>query len=148
VNRLNAVCAQTIMTTHSPMVASMFPPSDVVFMRSISGTLTGTSLALKPPAEPTNHEQHLLFAWRERLIAALMHEHVLIPEGVSDVAWLEALQNAIELRQDWSSVAEGTRFGTFVGIVPTGRWRHKRRRLSHWIARLGAAATSHLRVAD
>ena len=119
VNRLNAVCAQTVMTTHSPMVASMFPPQDMIFMRNISGKLTGERLNVGASTESTNHEQHLLFAWRERLVAALMHEHVLVPEGVSDVAWLEALQNAIELRQDWESVAEGTRFGTFVGIVPT-----------------------------
>jgi len=119
VNRLNAVCTQTIMTTHSPLVASMFPPSDVIFLRNNNGTLTGATLAVSGVA-PTNHEQHLFFAWRDRLVAALMHEYVLIPEGASDVAWLEALQTAIELRQDWKSVTdEPTRFGTFVGVVPT-----------------------------
>lgn len=119
VNRLNAVCTQTIMTTHSPLVASMFPPGDVVFLRNDKGTLTGATMAVSG-VEPTNHEQHLFFAWRDRLVAALMHEYVLIPEGASDVAWLEALQTAIELRQDWKSVTdEPTRFGTFVGVVPT-----------------------------
>lgn len=119
VNRLNAVCTQTIMTTHSPLVASMFPPSDVIFLRNAGGTLTGATLAVTGVA-PTNHEQHLFFAWRDRLVAALMHEHVLIPEGASDVAWLDGLQSAVELRQDWASVAdEPTRFGTFVGVVPT-----------------------------
>lgn len=119
VNRLNAVCTQTIMTTHSPLVASMFPPSDVIFLRNNNGMLTSATLAVSGVA-PTNHEQHLFFAWRDRLVAALMHEYVLIPEGASDVAWLEALQTAIELRQDWKSVTdEPTRFGTFVGVVPT-----------------------------
>ena len=69
---------------------------------------------------PTNHQQHLFYAWRDRLVAALMHEHVIVPEGASDSAWLEALETAIELRQDWESVtSEPTRFGTFVGVAPT-----------------------------
>ncbi|HVT49617.1 MAG TPA: AAA family ATPase [Acidobacteriaceae bacterium] len=119
VNRLNAVCTQTVMTTHSPLVASMFPPEDVIFMRNVGGTLSGSPLSLGNAA-PSNHEQHLFYGWRNRLVAALMHEYVLVPEGVSDVAWLDALQTAIELRQDWKGVGnEPTRFGTFVGVAPT-----------------------------
>jgi putative ATP-dependent endonuclease of the OLD family len=72
------------------------------------------------PAQPTNHQQHLLFAWRQKLVAALMHECVLIPEGVSDVAWLEALQTALELHQGWQDAGDGALLlSTFIGIVPT-----------------------------
>lgn len=72
------------------------------------------------PAQPTNHQQHLLYAWRQKLVAALMHECVLIPEGVSDVAWLEALQTALELNQGWQDCGNGTPLlSTFVGVVPT-----------------------------
>lgn len=120
VNRLNAVCSQTIMTTHSPVVASMFPPTDVVFLRNDTGVLIGSPLSASAALTPTNHQQHLFYAWRDRLVAALMHEHVLVPEGISDVAWLDAIQTAIELRQDWATVSqEPTRFGTFIGVVPT-----------------------------
>jgi len=73
----------------------------------------------KSPAQPTNHEQHLLFAWRQKLVAALMHECVLIPEGVSDVAWLEALQTGLELHQEWQDAGATALLSTFVGIVPT-----------------------------
>lgn len=119
VNRLNAVCTQTIVTTHSPLVAAMFPPEDVIFLRNSNGMLTGVPLSLASAA-PSNHEQHLFYGWRHRLVAALMHEYVLVPEGVSDVAWLDARQTAIELRQDWKGEAsEPTRFGTFVGVAPT-----------------------------
>ena len=119
VNRLNAVCNQTIVTTHSPLVASMFPPADVIFLRNHAGTLTGSPLSTAN-ATPSNHEQHLFYAWRDRLVAALMHEYVVIPEGVSEAAWLDALQTAIELRQEWKGVGqEPTRFGTFVGVAPT-----------------------------
>jgi hypothetical protein len=62
----------------------------------------------------------LLYAWRQKLVAALMHECVLIPEGVSDVAWLEALQTALELHQGWHAAGDGAPLlSTFVGVVPT-----------------------------
>jgi putative ATP-dependent endonuclease of OLD family len=120
VNRLNALCDQTIVTTHSPGVAAMFSAPDTLFIETRNGTLMAKPLMDTVPAAPTNHQQHLLYAWRQRLISALMHECVLIPEGVSDVAWLEALQTALELQQGWGDAQEiSSRFSTFVGVVPT-----------------------------
>lgn len=120
VNRLNALCNQTILTTHSPIVAALFPATDTLFVDKRGGVLHAKPLMNAVPAQPTNHQQHLLYAWREKLVAALMHECVLIPEGVSDVAWLEALQTALELHQGWQNAGEGAPLlSTFVGIVPT-----------------------------
>lgn len=120
VNRLNALCDQTIVTTHSPIVAAMFPAPDTLFIETRGGTLTAKPLINTVPAQPTNHQQHLLYAWRQKLVAALMHECVLIPEGVSDVAWLETLQTALEQHQGWQDTQANTQLlSTFVGIVPT-----------------------------
>lgn len=120
VNRLNALCSQTIVTTHSPIVAAMFSAPETLFVETRDGALSAKPLMDPMPAQPTNHQQHLLYAWRQKLVAALMHESVLIPEGVSDVAWLEALQTALELHQGWQDVgADAPLFSTFVGIVPT-----------------------------
>jgi putative ATP-dependent endonuclease of the OLD family len=120
VNRLNALCDQTIVTTHSPIVAAMFPAPDTLFVETREGVLTAKPLMDPVPAQPTNHQQHLLYAWRQKLVAALMHECVLIPEGVSDVAWLEALQTALELHQGWHDAGRGAPLlSTFIGIVPT-----------------------------
>jgi hypothetical protein len=120
VNRLNALCDQTIVTTHSPIVAAMFPAPDTLFIETREGVLSAKPLMDPVPAQPTNHQQHLLYAWRQRLVATLMHECVLIPEGVSDVAWLEALQTALELHQGWQDAWGGASpLSTFVGIVPT-----------------------------
>jgi energy-coupling factor transporter ATP-binding protein EcfA2 len=119
VNRLNALCNQTIVTTHSPIVAAMFPAPDTLFVETREGILNAKPLMDPVPAQPTNHQQHLLFAWRQKLVAALMHECVLIPEGVSDVAWLEALQTALEFHQGWQDAGEGVPLSTFVGVVPT-----------------------------
>lgn len=120
VNRLNALCDQTIVTTHSPIVAAMFPAPDTLFIETRGGTLTAKPLINTVPAQPTNHQQHLLYAWRQKLVAALMHECVLIPEGVSDVAWLETLQTALEQHQGWEDTQANTQLlSTFVGIVPT-----------------------------
>lgn len=120
VNRLNALCDQTIITTHSPLVAAMFPVEATYFVDNDDGQMSVSPLSETAPAGPTNHKQHLFFAWRQKLIAALMHQRVLIPEGISDVAWLEALQTALELRQSWDSPEdEQSKFSTFVGVVPT-----------------------------
>lgn len=120
VNRLNALCDQTIITTHSPLVAAMFPVEATYFVDNDNGQMSVSPLSETAPAGPTNHKQHLFFAWRQKLIAALMHQRVLIPEGISDVAWLEALQTALELRQSWDSPEdEQSKFSTFVGVVPT-----------------------------
>ncbi|MAZ18495.1 MAG: hypothetical protein CL535_19485 [Ahrensia sp.] len=120
VNRLNALCNQTIVTTHSPIVAAMFPAPDTLFVETREGILNAKPLMDPAPAQPTNHQQHLLFAWRQKLVAALMHECVLIPEGVSDVAWLEALQTTLELHQGWQDAGDAAPLlSTFVGVVPT-----------------------------
>jgi len=120
VNRLNALCNQTIVTTHSPIVAAMFPAPDTLFIETREGVLNARPLMDPVPAQPTNHQQHLLYAWRQKLVAALMHECVLIPEGVSDVAWFEALQTALELHQSWEDAGDGASLlSTFVGVVPT-----------------------------
>jgi putative ATP-dependent endonuclease of the OLD family len=120
VNRLNALCNQTIVTTHSPIVAAMFPAPDTLFIETRAGILNAKPLMDPVPAQPTNHQQHLLFAWRQKLVGALMHEYALIPEGVSDVAWLEALQNSLEVHQGWQDAGdEAPLLSTFVGVVPT-----------------------------
>jgi putative ATP-dependent endonuclease of the OLD family len=121
VNRINSLCDQTIITTHSPLIAAMFPPADLLFVSNIKNDLHATPLADRAKAQPSNHEQHLFFAWRQKLLEALMHDHVIIPEGVSDVAWLEALQAASEMHQEWArdTAIDPTRFATFVGVVPT-----------------------------
>lgn len=120
VSRLNALCDQTIVTTHSPIVAAMFPATDTLFLDTRDGILSAKPLMNTVPAQPTNHQQHLLYAWRQKLIAALMHECVLIPEGVSDVAWLETLQTALDLHESWGATGGSEPvLSSFVGIVPT-----------------------------
>ena len=119
VNRLNALCDQTIVTTHSPIVAAMFPAPDTLFVETRQGMLTAKRLIDTLPAQPTNHQQHLLYAWRQKLVAALMHECALIPEGVSDVAWLEATPASPERqRRGWPEVLPGP------GVTRTSRDRH------------------------
>lgn len=98
----------------------MFPVEATYFVNNDDGQMSVSPLSKTAPAGPTNHKQHLFFAWRQKLIAALMHQRVLVPEGISDVAWLEALQTALELRQTWDSPEdEQSKFSTFVGVVPT-----------------------------
>jgi putative ATP-dependent endonuclease of OLD family len=53
VNRLNALCNQTIVTTHSPIVAAMFPPPDTLFIETREGVLSAKPLMDPVPAQPT-----------------------------------------------------------------------------------------------
>ncbi|MEO1018067.1 MAG: AAA family ATPase [Pseudomonadota bacterium] len=120
VNRLNALCDQTIVTTHSPIVAAMFPAPNTLFIETHNGVLSAKPLMDPMPAQPTNHQQHLLYAWRQKLVASLMHDCVLIPEGVSEVAWLDALENALEQFQGWQNAGDSARLlSASVGVVPT-----------------------------
>ena len=44
VNRLNALCSQTVVTTHSPIVAAMFPAPDTLFIETHDGVLSAKPL--------------------------------------------------------------------------------------------------------
>jgi hypothetical protein len=66
VNRLNALCDQTIVTTHSPLVAAMFPVEATYFVDNKDGQMSVSPLSKTAPAGPSNHKQHLFFAWRQR----------------------------------------------------------------------------------
>jgi putative ATP-dependent endonuclease of the OLD family len=56
VTRLNALCDQTIVTTHSPIVAALFPAPDTLFIETHEGVLRARPLMDPVPAQPSNHQ--------------------------------------------------------------------------------------------
>lgn len=140
VNRLQALCTQTIASTHSPTVASMYSTDSVVFLRNEEGQLQAKTLTESPlDSDTTNPIQKLFYASRSKTIAALMHQIVLIPEGRTDFGWLSYLSTAIELQESWNSdVTDGIQFGTFIGVIPTND--------SHVVQTHKALARVHERV--
>ena len=95
VNRIRAVSAQSLITTHSPIVAASYQPVSALFIQNDSGVLKGSSL--KPGASITkNAIKRLYREKREALYEALMGASLLLPEGETDFEWIRLWQRIAE----------------------------------------------------
>jgi hypothetical protein len=118
VHRVQALSTQTFVSTHSPVVAALHRPQSVVVLRNERGLLKCTPLLRgEMPAATPNAIRKLFQLNRIETIAALMHDVVAVPEGRLDYDWLRIIVKGVDLKQDWT--IEGTRFSSFVGVVPT-----------------------------
>ncbi len=119
VHRVQALSTQTITTTHAPAVAAAGDPTALLLIRNDNGILRAEPLLTEalPPTAP-NWLRRFLQSGRPEVIAALMHEMVLIPEGRSDHELLRAILCAVMLRQGWTEDARRS-FSLEVGLVPT-----------------------------
>ncbi|WP_254433591.1 ATP-dependent nuclease [Paracoccus yeei] len=119
VHRIQSLSRQTLVSTHSPMVAALADPSGVAVLRNEGGVLTSVPLLQSTlPANTPNSVRKLFQVNRVETIAAVMHEFVLIPEGRTDYEWLALLVRAVDLHQGWAA-ADECRFDAFVGVIPT-----------------------------
>lgn len=119
VHRIQSLSRQTLVSTHSPMVAALADPRGVAVLRNEGGILASVPLLQSTlPAGIPNSVRKLFQVNRVETIAAVMHDFVLIPEGRTDYEWLGLLVRAVDLHQGW--VAENEcRFDAFVGVIPT-----------------------------
>lgn len=119
VHRIQSLSRQTLVSTHSPMVAALADPSGVVVLRNEGGVLTSVPLLQSTlPADTPNSVRKLFQVNRVETIAAVMHDFVLIPEGRTDYEWLGLLVRAVDLHQSWAA-ADECRFDAFIGVIPT-----------------------------
>lgn len=119
VHRIQSLSRQTLVSTHSPMIAALADPSGVAVLRNEGGVLTSVPLLQSTlPAETPNSVRKLFQVNRVETIAAVMHEFVLIPEGRTDFEWLGLLVRAVDLHQTWAA-ADECRFDALVGVIPT-----------------------------
>lgn len=119
VQRLQSLSTQTVISTHSPVVASLTDPKNISILRNDGGTLSSVRLQRRSlPATTPNSVRKLFQLNRMATISALMHDVVLIPEGSTDYEWLDILMRAVDSRQTWT-VAGDNRFGTYVGLIGT-----------------------------
>lgn len=119
VHRLQSLSRQTMVSTHSPMVAALADPTGVAVLRNEGGTLSSVPLLQSTlDANTPNNVRKLFQVNRMETIAAVMHDFVLIPEGRTDYEWLGLLVRAVDLHQSWAE-ADECRFDAFVGVVPT-----------------------------
>lgn len=96
-NRIRGVSTQSLLTTHSPVVAAAFKPNESVLVSNISGTLTAQRLRNEPILDiPSNAIRKLYLQKREAFYEAILGAAVVVPEGESDYRWLRHLLRLVE----------------------------------------------------
>ncbi len=120
INRIRSLSTQTIVVTHSPVVADGCDPTTLNVLHNRAGTMTASALLKEAVPLTAPNWQRVLYLVRKRdTISALMHEAVLVPEGRIDFDLLSLLVNADEARRSGGATANTKDFGSLVGVVPT-----------------------------
>ncbi len=115
-SRLQALSTQTIITTHSPLVAGYCDAKSLMVLENNAGELAAKPLLIGSLANTENAVRKLYQIQRVDTAAALMSETVLVPEGQYDFDWLTLLSRVAELADDKTQKCN---FGVRVGVVPT-----------------------------
>lgn len=96
-NRIRSLSTQSIVTTHSPIVAASYQAASSLFVRNSCGALTVVPIRISGEVEPArNAVRNLYRKFREPFYEALMGAVVLVPEGESDFEWLRLWQRVAE----------------------------------------------------
>ena len=119
-----SIAEQTICTSHSPRVAAYYPATSVQILDRSPACVAATPMLSAPlDGSATNARRKLFQDDRARLVEALMHHRVLIPEGRSEYEWFRLLSDVLETGDialaDANADADTPAFGTVIGVVPT-----------------------------
>ena len=117
-----SIAEQTICTSHSPRVAAYYPATSVQILDRNPARLAATPMLPAPlDAVATNARRKLFQDDRARLVEALMHHKVLIPEGRSEYEWFRLISDVLETGDIALDAADADTpaFGTVIGVVPT-----------------------------
>ena len=122
ISKAVSVANQTICTSHSPRIAAFYRATSVQILDSNQGELFATPMLQKElDGSASNARRKLYQDNRTRVVEALMHHSVLIPEGRTEYEWLRLLSSGLEsseLALD-SAKTNVPAFGAIVGVVPT-----------------------------
>ena len=117
-----SIAEQTVCTSHSPRVAAFYPATSVQILDRNRAQLAATPMLPAPlDGNATNARRKLFGDDRARLVEALMHHRVLIPEGRSEYEWFRLLSDVLETGDIAFDAADADTpaFGTVIGVVPT-----------------------------
>ena len=121
--RLQSLSTQTIITTHSPLMAANCDATNLLVVRNGAEELSARPMLPGPLGQDaTNAVRKLFQINRVETAAAVMNEMVLVPEGKLDFDWLGILMRIVELDQETD---EPCLFGVRVGLIPTSDARIK-----------------------
>ena len=119
--RLQSLSTQTIVSTHSPLVAGYCDANALLIVRNDGGDLSAMPMLERPLAQNAPNAIRKLFQLnRTEVAAAMMSEFLLVPEGKLDFDWLGLLMRVVEMARDAETPCV---FGARVGVVPTGEAR-------------------------
>jgi putative ATP-dependent endonuclease of the OLD family len=97
ISRIRATSTQSLVTTHSPTIASHYGPTEAIYLRNEAGELTGEPLQRDPITTKSSKPiRKLYLSHRQEFYDALMSGAIVVPEGVSDQAWLALWQRVAE----------------------------------------------------
>jgi putative ATP-dependent endonuclease of the OLD family len=100
-NRIRAVSAQSVITTHSPLVAASYPPTQAVFLSNDNGSLSAQPMRRESTKDIKAHPIRKLYTQkREAFYEAILGPGTLVPEGEFDYHWLRLLQQLAECSED------------------------------------------------
>jgi putative ATP-dependent endonuclease of OLD family len=112
VQRIRSVSTQSVITTQSPIIASVYQPNEVFFVRNSKNIFSSHPLRTKPIASiSSNVIKKLYLQFRREYYEALLGGVIIIPEGIHDYGWLQLWQRIIE-----TSAGVG---GTLATFIPT-----------------------------
>ena len=117
-----SIAEQTICTTHSPRVAAYYPATAARILDRNPAQLAPTPMLPAPlDTTATNARRKLFRDDRPRLVEALMHHRMLIPEGRSEYEWFRLLSDVLETGDVAFDATDANTpaFGTVIGVVPT-----------------------------
>lgn len=116
-SRLQALSTQTIVSTHSPLVAGYCDAASLLVVRNVDGILGAKPMLAEPlQRDAINAIRKLFQINRVETATAMMAELLLVPEGRYDFDWLMLLLRVADMEPDG---AQPCLFGVRVGVVPT-----------------------------
>ncbi|MEA0722051.1 hypothetical protein, partial [Xanthomonas campestris] len=85
VHRIQGLSTQTFITTHSPTVAALADPTEVLVLQNQDGLLSVSPFLAAPLAgDAPNWKRKFYQQNRAEVLSAMMHPALLIPEGKAD----------------------------------------------------------------
>jgi hypothetical protein len=104
VHLLQSLATQAIVTSHSPTVAAVAPPHQLILVSNFDGHLRAKPLLKRPlDAGASNLQRGLFISDREATVGALLHPVVLVPEGKFDARWFRLLSRLADYSPGQSS---------------------------------------------
>lgn len=121
IHRIRSLSTQTIIVTHSPVVAAACDPTALTVVHNNAGIMHASRLLADAlPLHAPNWKRMLFVVRRQDTITALMHETILVPEGRIDFDLINLMVSADEGRHKHATLPATQReFGSHVGVVPT-----------------------------